>query len=268
MCLQPPVVPGSTYTDEYYMSFIDGATEFRIENSGSLPKVIEIALREAKLTHEMCALDIGCGVGELVWHLRNVGTRALGVDYSSAALRVARRSHYGITEKGLSQHISLAQADGRQLPIVSESVDRVFMLDVVEHMSPEELNDGLREVRRVLAPNGMLLIHTMPNTWYYALGYPIFRLFQRLRGIHLPRNARERFRFSHTHINEQSPLRLAGALRRAGFAPRVWLENARRYETRERNRLLVLFMRAVTTLSVLKLIFCNDVFAVAIRQDP
>ncbi len=267
MSLPPPRVPSSAYSDEYYLSLIDGAAEFQAHHGKFLPRHIEIALREAGLAPGMRTLDLGCGAGELLTHLRRNDAIALGLDYSPAALRVARHSLASALGGDALTGVDLALSDGRRLPLSSQSVDRVFMLDVIEHMSPSELHAGLIEIGRVLAPGGKLIIHTMPNTWYYAIGYPLFRLVQRLRGVHLPRNPRNRFALSDTHINEQNPLRLASALRQAGFRPRVWLENARRFDKRESNRLVVAFMRALTSLPILKLVFCNDLFAVALTQD-
>lgn len=267
MTLPPSRVPSSVYTDDYYLSLIDGAAEFQAHHGRLIPRHIEIALREAELAAGMQTLDLGCGAGELLTHLRRNDTNVLGLDYSPAALRVARNSLTSALGADALAGVGLALSDGRRLPLRSQSVDRVFMLDVIEHMSPSELHAGLMEIGRVLAPGGKLIIHTMPNTWYYAVGYPLFRVVQRLRGVHLPRNPRNRFALSDTHINEQNPLRLASALRRAGFRPKVWLENARRFDKRESNRLMVAFMRALTSLPILKLAFCNDLFAVALPQD-
>ena len=268
MSLPSPSVPSSTYTDEYYLTLNDGAAEFQAHLGSVTPRHIEIVMREAGLVRGMRTLDLGCGAGELLTHLNRAGANATGLDYSSAALRVARHSLASALGMNAWQDVGLALSDGRSLPISSGSMDRVFMLDVVEHMTAVELHAGLLEVRRVLAPGGKLIIHTMPNTWYYVIGYPLFRLVQRLRGVYLPRNPRERFALTDTHINEQNLARLALALRRAGFLSRVWLENARRFETRERNHAMVMFMRALTSAPGLKLAFCNDLFAVADPRKP
>jgi cyclopropane fatty-acyl-phospholipid synthase-like methyltransferase len=37
------------------------------------------------------------------------------------------------------------------------------MLDVVEHLTPTELDRTLAQARRILAPGGRLYIHTFPN---------------------------------------------------------------------------------------------------------
>lgn len=263
MTLPPTRIPPATYTEEYYLSHIDGAAEFQTHRGRLIPRHIQIALREADLKPGMRALDLGCGAGELLSHLRRSGAQVLGIDYAPAALRVAQSSLAAGHCASAHSAADLALSDGRRLPLASRSMDRVFMLDVIEHMSSSELHAGLLDIRRVLAPGGRLIIHTMPSTWYYAVGYPLFRLVQRIRGLQLPANPRDRFALSETHINEQNPLRLASALWRAGFMPRVWLENARRFEKRESSRAMVASMRALAGLPLIKLAFCNDLFAVA-----
>lgn len=263
MALPPTAVPASAYTDEYFLTQIDGAAAFQAHHGAVVPRHIEIALRESSLSNDMRVLDLGCGGGELLTHLYRLGARVIGLDYAPAALRVARHSLAAVFDAAAQLAIGLALSDGRRLPIASGSIDRVFMLDVVEHMTPPELHIGLLEIRRVLSPGGKLIIHTMPNTWYYSVGYPAYRVVQRLRGVRLPENPRDRFALTETHVNEQNPASLSSALRRAGFRPRVWLENARRFESRERNRVMANGMRILASAPVAKLAFCNDLFAVA-----
>ena len=94
------------------------------------------------------------------------------------------------------------------------------MLDVVEHLHPWQLELALREVRRVLRPDGWLVVHTVPNRWALQYGYPLLRLVR----PSLPRNPRTAYE-RQVHVNEQDPLGLWRLLRRCGFASRVWLEN-------------------------------------------
>ncbi len=57
-----------------------------------------------------------------------------------------------------------------------------------------------------------MIIHTMPNTWYYKIGYPLFRFVQRLRGKHLPADPRERWGYREVHVNEQNLILLSREL--------------------------------------------------------
>jgi SAM-dependent methyltransferase len=106
------------------------------------------------------------------------------------------------------------------VPLDGGCADLVTLLDVVEHLSPDELAAALGEAHRLLRPRGRLFLHTFPTSTYYAVTYRALRLaLGRGAWPADPRNA-----FEHAmHVNEQSARRLRRALRASGFArPRVW----------------------------------------------
>ena len=90
-------------------------------------------------------LDVGCGTGANLVMLSQFG-EVEGVDISPDALAFCR-------ERGL-KNVKLGAAE--QLPFADCSFDVVAAFDVVEHMDDDVA--GLREMRRVLQPNGRLLL--------------------------------------------------------------------------------------------------------------
>jgi SAM-dependent methyltransferase len=82
-------------------------------------------------------LDIGCGTGATMDHLRRFGT-VQGVDLFDLPLRFSR-------QRG---HERVLCASATELPFASESFDLVTALDVIEHLDDDVA--GLREIRRVL----------------------------------------------------------------------------------------------------------------------
>lgn len=91
------------------------------------------------------ALDVGCGRGVMVEALAQREVWAVGVDLG-ADVRSRR----------------CAQANALALPFASGTFDMVAALDLVEHV-PWDLQDALhRELRRVLAPRGLLFV-TVPT---------------------------------------------------------------------------------------------------------
>ena len=151
------------------------------------------------------------------------------------------------------------------------------MLDIVEHLYPEQLASMFQEVHRVLSPNGYAIIHTLPNRWVYDLTYPVVhRLWKKVPKD--PRNPYER----KIHINEQDIPKLHTILKQLGLHHRVWLEQhipaqARwskgvdKFSDNRENVYPLLSGVAGRLLELLsmtpaKLILCNDIFGVIWKQ--
>lgn len=90
-------------------------------------------------------LDVGCGTGANLEMLSEFGDSA-GVDISSEALSFCR-------ERGLE---NVKQGAAEALPFDDSSFDLVTGLDVVEHLDDDLA--GLKEMRRVLRPDGKALV--------------------------------------------------------------------------------------------------------------
>ena len=99
-------------------------------------------------------VDVGCGTGAVLERFGS-GAVAVGIDDHEEALAFARRK----------SGARLARADARALPFRTGSVDRLFLLDVAEHVSEDER--VFAEVRRVLAPGGLAVVHVPahPRLW-------------------------------------------------------------------------------------------------------
>jgi cyclopropane fatty-acyl-phospholipid synthase-like methyltransferase len=261
----PEPVDAGTYDSEYFLCDCEGHEEFS-ETGGSRPSNrLAAALSDADIARGMRVLDVGCGRGEsLIWSMRR-GAEAWGVDYAQAALRIARRS-VCCADECPAGRVGLVGANARCLPFGDGTFDRVLMLDIVEHLHPWELAVALREVTRVLRRGGRLVVHTAPNLWYYRFGYPVLRFVELFRGVRLPRNPRDRFRYHrHVHVNEQSPRSLAAELKRAGLAPRIWVDDLQR-RWAGRGILFRMLGWIATHMYPLKWVFCGDVLGQALKE--
>ena len=99
-------------------------------------------------------LDAGCGDGRYLATLPEPRpSRIVGVDISERILHVARRA---VDAAGIE--VELLQGNLEALPVEDEAFEVVLCVQVVEHLLDPA--GGLRELARVLAPGGTLIVST------------------------------------------------------------------------------------------------------------
>lgn len=91
-------------------------------------------------------LDVGGGTGRLAQHLRDRAGQVVVSDLAWGMLRQARR------KPGLT----LVHAAAERLPFPDAAFERVFIVDAFHHLHDHAA--AARELRRVLAPGGRLVI--------------------------------------------------------------------------------------------------------------
>lgn len=259
-------VPSRLYDEEYFLTACEGHDHFsRGVTSGSISPRLFAALSLVDVRPGERILDIGCGRGEAALCCAHKGAVVYGIDYSAAAMRIAQRS-LPAQRPVLGKQVCLLQGDARRLPFEADWFDKLLMLDLVEHLYPWELRQALREARRVLISGGQVIIHTAPNRWYYQFGYPLYRLFEQLRGRRLPRDPRDRFPYHHLHVNEQDILSLRHVLNSVGFESEVWLANVQLPLTGAGSSMPRFLLRVLLDMYPFRWVFRNDVFAIARKQ--
>ena len=112
------------------------------------------------------ALDVGCGVGQVVARLNQAGAEAYGVDVSEPNIERARK---------ISDHCQLY--DGRRLPFPDQHFASVGALNVLEHVDEPEA--FIRELVRVTDIGGRIVLSS-PN-FLRVLGFRDYH--PRMRGI-------------------------------------------------------------------------------------
>ena len=126
-------------------------------------------------------LDVGCGTGAVLAHLRHRAS-TVGVDRSLQALAYCRR-------RGLA---ALACADGDRLPFAPGSFDAVLLLDALEHVVEEAVL--LDAVRSLLRPGGWLLVSVPAYQFLWSEHDEVLHHVRRYTGRSL-RRALDRSRF-------------------------------------------------------------------------
>ena len=114
------------------------------------------AIRLSGLAAGEVVVDIGCGPGAAVRQAVRAGARAIGIDPAPIMLRTARV----LTRRGVSYRKGAAE----QLPVDDGTAQVAWSIATVHHW--RDLDAGLREAGRVLAPGGRFVAierHTHPD---------------------------------------------------------------------------------------------------------
>lgn len=101
---------------------------------------------------EIDALDVGCGHGLIHPYLLAQNKNKLklsGVDIASSVVEVARNNN---------EQVSYESYDGVNLPYADNSFDIAFAICVMHHVPPSQWISFLREIKRTIKINGLLVI--------------------------------------------------------------------------------------------------------------
>ena len=265
-------VSSHLYNEHYYRES-DGISYYR---RAVAPPKIKKAMRLANVKEEMTIVDIGCGRGDFIFALDEEKVRFIGIDYSQEAMSMSSSLRAKLPEdKQVS--ISLLLSDGTELPLKSQSADVIFLMDLIEHLYPEQLKKCMAECKRVLRTGGKLIIHTSPNRWYNDYGYPlwehplnrIINFIFRQRLLDRPiRTATDQT----VHINEQTLFTLRRQLKDTGFKSKVWFGSEYLRPVKKGDvftqlleilRQMVCHLYPLSVVYPLRAFFSNDIWAVA-----
>jgi len=117
--------------------------------------VIEGVLCGVELPPHARILDAGCGSGRNMIELNRHGT-VTGVEISPTSAALARDRDAGEVLTG----------SVLEMPFADDSFDLAVSLDVIEHLDDDLA--ALRELRRVVAPGGALLVTVPAYRWLWS----------------------------------------------------------------------------------------------------
>ncbi|HEU0253680.1 MAG TPA: class I SAM-dependent methyltransferase [Pyrinomonadaceae bacterium] len=150
---------------------------------------------QANIKPDHHLLDIGCGTGTLVVHLKRLypAAQVFGLDPDPKALQRAK-----VKAQRAGVAVNFEQGFADRLPYEANSFDRVFSSFMFHHLEGDDREKTLREVLRVLKPGGSF--HLVDFTADDGSG----GFFQRL--VH-----------SHAETKHNSDERILQLMNRAGF---------------------------------------------------
>lgn len=134
-------------TSVAYWSRVADETEFTFP--------VNYELLEKHLARDAMVLDLGCGYGRVASELQDRGfSNVVGLDPSGSMIERGRREHASL---------DLRIWSGDELPFLPGSVDAVLTVGVLScALADLERRALIDEVKRVLAPEGLLYISDAP----------------------------------------------------------------------------------------------------------
>jgi SAM-dependent methyltransferase len=117
--------------------------------------VLERVIADLRLPARARILDAGCGSGRNMVELARHGS-VMGIELSQTSVGLARARGVG----------EVVEGSVLGMPFDADSFDLAASLDVIEHL--EDDLGALRELRRVVAPGGSLLVTVPAYQWLWS----------------------------------------------------------------------------------------------------
>ncbi|HZO87805.1 MAG TPA: class I SAM-dependent methyltransferase [Chthonomonadaceae bacterium] len=159
MTLYRQVEPAVDEEGARYLSFDRVAHEY--DETRYLPPAVQE--QAARLLREVAALapgqallDAGVGTGRFALPLARLGVPVVGVDISLKMMRRLEAKRAGEERAGTPLPLRLVQGDLRRLPFASGAFGAVLIVHILHLIV--DWREVLAEIRRVLAPGGVLLL--------------------------------------------------------------------------------------------------------------
>jgi SAM-dependent methyltransferase len=154
-------------------------------------RAISDAIISPDLSHgsRLLALDAGCGTGFNLAHYTKANCEMYGLD-------IAAEAADGVRKRGFSR---IAQASVTEIPFQRDAFDLVFSFDVICQVPMNSIEDGIREMHRVLRPGGSLFIRVPAFEWLRSShdeDLHTFHRFTRKELVHRLEKAGFRLRWS------------------------------------------------------------------------
>jgi 2-polyprenyl-3-methyl-5-hydroxy-6-metoxy-1,4-benzoquinol methylase len=140
---------------------IDGSYQYRALKKGSpiqrywhVLKFVQIELY-SKPTAQDVVIDIGCGSGVIADYLSNHARRVIGIDANPRAIEFARNTFQ-------RPNVEYREAFVEDIDFEPASIDRIYCLELLEHIYKDQAEALLQRCWKMLKPSGSMLI-TTPN---------------------------------------------------------------------------------------------------------
>jgi SAM-dependent methyltransferase len=164
------------------------------------------------------ALYLGCGRGKLSLELEQRGFEVTTINDSKDDVSIA--GEIPSTGQKLRSSIRFRSDEIKEI-MFDGNYDIALAVDLIEHLESAELDQLYQRIAEHLSEDGLFILHTYPNLWFYR--YEHRRRVRKASqiGAYLPVEPRSRYELLE-HINEQSPRVLRRQLSKYFQDVRVW----------------------------------------------
>jgi ubiquinone/menaquinone biosynthesis C-methylase UbiE len=120
-------------------------------------KRIQTAINFAEINDRSIILDLGCDTGLLLRTIRKFNSQCecWGIDLEPKIMTLK------------IPNCTFKVGDARSLPLPDSYFTSVFVLDILEHIQDAEV--AIKEIQRVLVPNGHAILSGPTESWFYRL---------------------------------------------------------------------------------------------------
>lgn len=166
-------VPSNLYDKKYYLSVCLGSDEYKKSHGQSVNKTVKDLLKKIPVSKNCLMLDIGCGRGDISLFLARKTKKVIGIDYSKDAIRLANKARRN-SPKIIQERTVFKQMDAEFMDFADNKFDIIISIDVFEHLTRSQLEKVMKNIKRILKPEGVLFVHTGTNKILYDFVYPIY----------------------------------------------------------------------------------------------
>jgi len=190
----PPATPIGTLSSHARYTLFESV--FYESPAVAAKQRVYVPYLDRELADRLPFLDLGCGRGEFLRILREERIESVGVDVNPIGLEALRADGFEVVEQDLLRFL--------------ESDDRLYcgaaVLQVVEHLTSDQIERMLALVAQRLAPGAVLIVETPNPLSFFALGV---------------------FHTDPTHVTPLPPERMRYSIEASGFEDARTLFQAR-----------------------------------------
>jgi 2-polyprenyl-3-methyl-5-hydroxy-6-metoxy-1,4-benzoquinol methylase len=233
------------YSKDYYYNDNDGHKEFELGLDSAMHEKFKRFFDIVNPGKGQKILDIGCGRGEIAYYSAQRGCEVYSVDYSSAAVEIAKKTLEKL-DAGKQRLVKVECLDIIETEI-KEKFDIIALIDVLEHLTHSQAEKLFKNFKNLVKDKSKIFIST-PNGFYerylYILKHmiqypwkPFKTLWRLLGGKFKPKGFKEFFKKAFCllpacsenielmHVNVMSPLALKMLFKKNGFKPKFYKGN-------------------------------------------